>query len=92
VTALAIENDVAHHYGNREIAERILAALRMVNGPDATVTVDALSMLDHFHGRGILATREAVELLSAPISERGCSSPSSWLPGSPPSRRPGMTT
>src|SRR5258708_38862927 len=60
---MAIETDVASHYGNAGIVERIIAALRAVSGADAPVTVDALSVLDHFHGRGVAATKELVEVL-----------------------------
>ena len=60
---MAIETEVAQHYGKPGIAERILAALAAVNGADAPVTVDALSVLDHFHGRGIVATQELIAVL-----------------------------
>ena len=82
---MAVERDVADHYGNRGIAERILAALRAANGPDAPVTVDALSVLDHFHGRGIVATRELVELLKPQPGEHlldigsGIGGPARWF-------------
>jgi sarcosine/dimethylglycine N-methyltransferase len=82
---MAIENDVAQHYGNGGIAERILGALRAANGPDAAVTVDALSVLDHFHGRGIVATKELVELLKPRSGEHlldigsGIGGPARWF-------------
>jgi SAM-dependent methyltransferase len=82
---MAVENDVAQHYGNSGIAERILAALRAVNGADAPVTVDALSVLDHFHGRGIVATKELVELLKPQPGEHlldigsGIGGPARWF-------------
>src|SRR5258708_39039525 len=66
---MAIETDVASHYGNAGIAERIIAALRAVSGADAPVTVDALSVLDHFHGRGVAATKELVEVLKPKSGE-----------------------
>ena len=53
------EKQVAQHYGSAGIAERVLAALREANGPDAPVTPDALAPLDHFHGRGVVATAGA---------------------------------
>jgi SAM-dependent methyltransferase len=82
---MAIESNVAQHYGNAGIAERILAALREANGPDAPITVEALSVLDHFHGRGIVATQELVELLKPEPGEHildigsGIGGPARWF-------------
>ena len=82
---MAIESDVAQHYGNAGVAGRILAALREAHGADAPVTVDALSVLDHFHGRGILATKELVELLKPQPGEHildigsGIGGPARWF-------------
>lgn len=82
---MAIETDVTRHYGNAGIAERVLAALRAVHGPEAPVTVDALSVLDHFHGRGVVATRELVELLQPQSGEQlldigsGIGGPARWF-------------
>jgi len=82
---MAIETDVARHYGNRGIAERILAALGEANGAERPVTVEALSVLDHFHGRGIAATQELVELLKPEPGEHildigsGIGGPARWI-------------
>jgi SAM-dependent methyltransferase len=82
---MAIETDVAQHYGSAGIAERILTALRIANGADAPVTVDALSVLDHFHGRGIVATQELVERLQPQPGEHildigsGIGGPARWI-------------
>jgi SAM-dependent methyltransferase len=82
---MAIETDVARHYGNAGIAGRILAALRAANGADAPVTVEALSVLDHFHGRGIVATKELVEILKPQPGEHildigsGIGGPARWI-------------
>jgi len=82
---MAIETDVARHYGNAGIAVRILAALKAEQGADAPVTVDALSVLDHFHGRGIVATQELVELLKPEPGEHildigsGIGGPARWF-------------
>ena len=46
------------------------AALREANGPDAPVTPEALAPIDHFHGRGVLATEELVALLKPLPGER----------------------
>jgi sarcosine/dimethylglycine N-methyltransferase len=81
---MAIETDVASHYGNAGIAERILAAVRAVNG-DAPITVDVLSVLDHFHGRGIVATKELIEVLKPLPGEHlldigsGIGGPARWI-------------
>ena len=82
---MAIETDVAQHYGTGGIAARILAALKAAGGTDAPVTVDALSVLDHFHGRGIVATKELVELLKPEPGEHildigsGIGGPARWF-------------
>jgi SAM-dependent methyltransferase len=82
---MAIETDVARHYGNAGIAERIVAALRAANGNDGPITVEALSVLDHFHGRGIVATQELVVLLKPEPGESildigsGIGGPARWF-------------
>jgi len=82
---MAIETDVASHYGRAGIADRILAALRTANGADAPITVDALSALDHFHGRGIVATQELAAVLKPEPGEHlldigsGIGGPARWF-------------
>src|SRR5216684_3565217 len=82
---MAIETEIAQYYGNAGIADRVLAALRAVHAADAPVTVDALSVLDHFHGRGIVATQELVELLKPRPGEHlldigsGIGGPARWI-------------
>src|ERR1700733_8855191 len=82
---MATETDVAQHYGSAGIADRILAAVKAANGGDAPVTVEALSVLDHFHGRGIVATKELVELLKPRPGEHildigsGIGGPARWI-------------
>jgi SAM-dependent methyltransferase len=76
---------VKDHYASEGIAARILAALRAVEGPEAPVTPDALAPLDHFHGRGLKATREMAALLDPRPGERvldiggGIGGPARWL-------------
>lgn len=76
---------VADHYSTPDIVPRIVAALRQVNGPDAPITPDALAPLDHFHGRGVLATRELVALLQPQQDEHvldigsGIGGPARWI-------------
>lgn len=76
---------VASHYGSSGIAGRLLSALRAEVGPDAPVTPDALAPLDHFHGRGVLATKEMLAVL-APLKtdhvlDIGCGigGPARWI-------------
>ena len=63
----------------------MLAALRDANGPDAAVTPEALAPIDHFHGRGVLATEELVALLKPEPGERlldigsGVGGPARWI-------------
>jgi 2-polyprenyl-3-methyl-5-hydroxy-6-metoxy-1,4-benzoquinol methylase len=86
---------ITDHYASTDIAARLLAALRAAQGPDAPITPDALAPLDHFHGRGVAATRELVALLEPRAGERildigcGIGGPASTSPPSsaaPPRR------
>src|SRR5258708_21744896 len=78
-------SSVEQHYASAGIAGRILAALRAANGADSPVTVDTLAPADHFHGRGVVATRELVELLQPRSGERlldigsGLGGPARWI-------------
>jgi sarcosine/dimethylglycine N-methyltransferase len=73
------------HYASADIAARILAALRAAHGADVAVTPDALAPLDHFHGRGLPATRELARLLDPRPGERvldigsGIGGPARWI-------------
>ena len=76
---------VEDHYANPDSVPRILAALRQVNGADAPVTPDALAPLDHFHGRGVAATREMAAMLKPQPGEHvldigsGIGGPARWI-------------
>ena len=59
---------VAEHYASTGITARILTALRAVNGPDVPITPDTLAPIDHFHGRGVVATEELAALLQPETS------------------------
>jgi sarcosine/dimethylglycine N-methyltransferase len=82
---MVAEQRVAEHYGSAGIAERILAALRAAHGAETPITVDGLAPLDHFHGRGILATQELVAMLQPQAGERlldigsGIGGPARWI-------------
>ena len=76
---------ISSHYASRDIAQRLLAALRAAHGPDAPVTPDSLAPLDHFHGRGLEATKEMVHALQPRSGEHlidigcGIGGPARWI-------------
>jgi len=80
---------VQNHYSGdetgKDMAARILAALRSVNGSDAAVTPEALAPLDHFNARGVAATQELVALLEPQAGESlldigsGIGGPARWI-------------
>jgi len=76
---------VERHYGSAGIAERVLAAFRAANGPDAPVTPEGLAPFDHFHGRGVAATQELAAQLALQPGERildigsGIGGPARWF-------------
>ncbi len=76
---------VTQHYAASGIADRVLSALRAASGPDAPVTPDTLAPLDHFHGRGLVATKELVHLLKPEAGELlldigcGIGGPARWI-------------
>lgn len=82
---MSVSERVEGHYGSEGIAQRILAALRAEIGPTAPVTPDALAPLDHFHGRGVLATRELAAMLDPKPGEAvldigcGIGGPARWI-------------
>jgi sarcosine/dimethylglycine N-methyltransferase len=81
--------NVQDHYSGdgsgSDMAARILAALRSVNGSDAAVTPEALEPLDHFNARGVAATQELVALLKPQEGETildigcGIGGPARWI-------------
>ena len=76
---------VRDHYASPNIAARVLAALRAAEGEDAPVTPGTLAPLDHFHRRGLAATRELAALLGPRPGERvldigcGIGGPARWI-------------
>ncbi|HVC56085.1 MAG TPA: class I SAM-dependent methyltransferase [Stellaceae bacterium] len=82
---MAAANPVAQHYGRPGIAARVLAALRAANGAAAAVTPEALAPMDHFHGRGVVATAELVAQLDPLPGEHildigsGIGGPARWI-------------
>ena len=82
---MSTANSVARHYGSAGLAERVLAAFREANGPEARPTPEALAPFDHFHGRGVLATQEIAAQLALRPGEHvldigsGIGGPARWF-------------
>lgn len=80
-----VQNHYAAGDAGRDMAARILAALRSVNGHDAPITPDGLAPLDHFNARGVAATQELAALLEPLAGESildigsGIGGPARWI-------------
>lgn len=80
-----MSDDLEAHYSNPNIAPRILDALRTELGADVPITPLNLAPLDHFHGRGVVATVEMTALLEPRAGEHildigsGIGGPARWL-------------
>lgn len=78
-------DDVERHYASDDIAARVLAAVRAEIGADAPVTADALASVDHFHSRGLDATRELMAALGPRADQHlldigcGIGGPARWI-------------
>ena len=76
---------VEQHYTSDAIAERILTAVQATLPPGAPVTAEALAPIDHFHGRGVLATAELVARLQPQAQDKildigcGIGGPARWI-------------
>ena len=76
---------VEKHYASEDITARVLAALRNVMGPDVPITPDTLAPIDHFHGKGVIATEELTSLLQPKTSDHlldigcGIGGPARWI-------------
>ena len=76
---------VEKHYASEGISTRVLTALRNVNGPDTPITPDTLAPIDHFHGRGVIATEELATMLEPKASDKlldigcGIGGPARWI-------------
>src|SRR6266566_6373244 len=76
---------VEKHYASEDITARVLAALRNVNGPDVAITPDTLAPIDHFHGKGAIATEEFAAVLQPQTSDHvldigcGIGGPARWI-------------
>ena len=76
---------VEEHYASTDITARVLTALRAVNGPDVPITPDTLAPIDHFHGKGAVATEELAALLQPQAGDHlldigcGIGGPARWI-------------
>jgi SAM-dependent methyltransferase len=82
---VSAEGPVREHYANEGVAARVLTALRAVNGPAVPITPDTLAPIDHFHGKGVVATEELAALLKPKASDHlldigcGIGGPARWI-------------
>jgi ubiquinone/menaquinone biosynthesis C-methylase UbiE len=76
---------VREHYASEGVVARVLTALRNVNGPQVPITPDTLAPIDHFHGKGAIATEELATILQPKASDhvldigRGIGGPARWI-------------
>jgi len=76
---------VREHYASEGITERVLTALRNADGPDVLITPETLAPIDHFHGKGVIATEELVAELQPKASDNlldigcGIGGPARWI-------------
>jgi sarcosine/dimethylglycine N-methyltransferase len=79
------ESRVEKHYASEGITARVLAAIRAVSGPDVPITPDTLAPIDHFHGKGVLATQELAAALQPKPTDHlldigcGIGGPARWI-------------
>jgi ubiquinone/menaquinone biosynthesis C-methylase UbiE len=77
--------EVEEHYASERITVRVLTALRNVHGPDVPITPDTLAPIDHFHGKGVIATEELAATLQPRSGDRlldigcGIGGPARWI-------------
>ena len=82
---MADTHSVEEHYRSAGITARVLAALRNVNGPDVAITPDTLAPIDHFHGKGAIATEELAAVLQPQTTDHvldigcGIGGPARWI-------------
>ena len=76
---------VEQHYASDGITARVLTALRNVDGPDVAITPDTLAPIDHFHGRGVIATEELAAMMQPDARDHlldigcGIAGPARWI-------------
>ncbi len=76
---------VEKHYASDGITARVLTALRRVHGPEVPITPDTLAPIDHFHGKGAIATEELMAVLQPRAGDHlldigcGIGGPARWI-------------
>jgi sarcosine/dimethylglycine N-methyltransferase len=76
---------VREHYASEGVVARVLTALRNVNGPEVPITPYTLAPIDHFHGKGVIATEELAAILQPKASDHvldigcGIGGPARWI-------------
>jgi sarcosine/dimethylglycine N-methyltransferase len=76
---------VQDHYARSGIVQRVVAALRAANGEASPITPETLAPIDHFHGRGFVATEELARILDPQAGEHildigwGIGGPARWI-------------
>lgn len=61
---------IADHWGTGDVYSRIVAAMKSAGLDPASVTVEQLAPVDHFHARGFPATRELADALPFKAGQR----------------------
>ena len=80
-----MQSEIERHYRAENIAERVLDAVTASLKPGEAMTPDTLAPVDHFHNRGVLATRELYDLLAPKAGEHildigsGIGGPARWI-------------
>ncbi len=76
---------IERHYATDNIAERVLSAVRATLPEGVPLTADDLAPVDHFHGRGVVATKEMAAALAPKAGEcildigSGIGGPARWI-------------
>lgn len=82
---MADADTVEKHYASESITSRILAALRAVHGSDVPISPGTLAPIDHFHGKGVIATEELAAALQPQPTDHlldigcGIGGPARWI-------------
>jgi SAM-dependent methyltransferase len=69
-TEISGQRTVSEHWGTGDVFERILNAMRNAGIDPGAVTVEQLAPVDHFHARGLLATKDLADGLPIKAGDR----------------------